>query len=192
MPFLLRETNTALRVVILGAYVIAVVFCGAGIWLVYLGASGASEMSVFGAQLKSTSVGVASLFLGAIIVVLLIRRSLQTMETAIQRETPSETDRDTMPDVWPSTKTRKALGQKLATLSIIQWTIIQTVEQMEGQGIHHVAEACHAESSSHFFHRLRSLEADGLVVIHKGNVHLSREVKQALGRRHLTDLRPPN
>jgi hypothetical protein len=185
MPALVRETNTALRMVILGAYSIAVVFCGAGIWLVYLGATGGSEISLFGAHLKSSSVGVASLFLGAVTVVVLVRRSLGTLDIAIKGETPSER-RELPGDVWPATTSRKALEAKLWSLSETQWKIIAAVEQRDGQPVHHIS-AVHRPSD--LYHRLRSLEADRLVTIHHGNVHLSREVKEALGRRRLVDLR---
>ncbi len=43
MTQLIRETASAFRGIILGAYVVALAFCGAGIWLVYLGATPCSR-----------------------------------------------------------------------------------------------------------------------------------------------------
>lgn len=108
---------------------------------------------------------------------------------AMKRRTSAEDDKERS-DGWPSATTRKALAQKLTGLSLIQWSLIQAVELMEGQGVHRVVEVCHgAVGPSEAFHRLRSLEVDRLVVIHGGNVHLSPEVKKTLGRRKLADLR---
>lgn len=113
---------------------------------------------------------------------------------AMKRRTPSEesseSDAKKLADGWPTTRTRTALAQKLARLSVTQWSLIRAVEQMEGEGVHRVVEACHGDvGPSDAFHRLRSLETDHLVVFFGGNVRLSPEVKGTLGREKLTDLR---
>lgn len=84
MAQLIRETGSALRAIVLGAYIVALAFCGAGIWLVYLGATGSTEFTFFGQSFVSTNVGITALFLGAPTVVLFIRRSLLTSRRLAQ------------------------------------------------------------------------------------------------------------
>lgn len=189
MAKLVRETSEALRVIVAGAYVVALVFCGAGIWLVYLGTAGASEMSFFGAHLKSTNAGISALFLGACTVVLLIRSSLRTLYTAVRTESPDKAGDSVPAGAWPATKTFVALKQKVYVLSEEQWQILQAVAQLEGATMHSL-EARFGMGSSVFNHRVRSLALDELITFGNGNVYLSPTLKKALGKRQLRDLRP--
>lgn len=86
MPEISREASAILRMVIIGAYVIGVIFTLAGIWLVYLGATGGTEFTFFGQTFKSENVGVAAVFLGAATIVLLLRRTLSSLDRTIKVE----------------------------------------------------------------------------------------------------------
>jgi len=90
MAKLLRAASGTLRITILGAFVTSIAFVGAGVWLVYLGASGTTNFSFFGQTFASTNVGIAALFLGAVSVVLLLRRSLGSFDKVIHYEAETE------------------------------------------------------------------------------------------------------
>ena len=51
-----------------------------GIWLVFLGTTANTEMSLFGSQFKSQNVGVVGIFCGAVVVVLNVRRTMSALE----------------------------------------------------------------------------------------------------------------
>ena len=109
------------------------------------------------------------------------------------RDVQSDAGGATLNGIWPTSKSQNALIQKVLGLSRTQWKLVLAVEQMEGQGLHHVARACDNDiRPSEAYHRIRSLELDELVIVHKGDVYISRALKSALDHRKLTDLRPPN
>jgi len=85
MAKLVKETSATFRMVIIGAFALSFVFCVAGIWLVYLGATGSTEFTFFGLSFKSSNVGIAALFLGAASVVLLLRRNLEAWTSLFTR-----------------------------------------------------------------------------------------------------------
>ena len=77
-----RATSPVLTLVILGGFVSGIIMAGLGIWLVYLGATGVTEFSFFGQTFKSANVGIAAIFLGAAVIVLLVRRALSSLDQA--------------------------------------------------------------------------------------------------------------
>jgi uncharacterized membrane protein len=60
--------------------VLAIALIGGGVWLVYLGAKGTTEMSIFGNTLKTQNVGVTGLFAGVVLGVVGIQRTLKALE----------------------------------------------------------------------------------------------------------------
>jgi hypothetical protein len=60
-----------------------VLFGAMGVYLVFLGATGDSRFSLFGQEFQSGNAGVASIFIGAVLIVLSLRRILATFEKAI-------------------------------------------------------------------------------------------------------------
>lgn len=70
---------------ILGAFA-GIVFAAFGVWLVIGGGeTGASTVRLFGQTIETTSVGIAAIFIGAVTVVVTLRRVLKTMDTAIRK-----------------------------------------------------------------------------------------------------------
>lgn len=81
---LIRQRSAVLRMVVGGAYALAVAMIVAGVWLYDLGASGTSEFVFFGQTFKSANGGIAAIFLGAATAVLLIRRALTTLDRSVR------------------------------------------------------------------------------------------------------------
>lgn len=88
MPSLIRGSTPILCLVFIGAYVVGFGLAALGIVLVYLGSTGSTQFSFFGQSFSSTNVGIPAVFLGAATVVLLIRRALKSVDTAIMGEAP--------------------------------------------------------------------------------------------------------
>ena len=188
MARLIKETSSALRIVIIGAFFLTFLFCVAGIWLVYLGASGSTEFTFFGQAFKSTNVGVAALFLGAASVVLLLRRTLKTLDIAVNAESPAQSSR--VPSgYWPRSQTRKSLEARINALSDNQWSVVLAIAQQEGISSHRLCELFGGYSI--FYDRLERLENEQLITIHKDNVYLASRVKQLLRGQDIRQIRGP-
>jgi hypothetical protein len=67
-----------LALTITGAIVLMVV--GAGVALVWVGATGHTELTLFGNTFKSETVGAVGIFCGAVIVILNVRRVMKSLE----------------------------------------------------------------------------------------------------------------
>jgi hypothetical protein len=63
-----------------------IIFAGLGVWLV-VGASesGTTSISLFGQEVETTSVGVACIFIGAVTVIVTIRRVLKSLDIVLRR-----------------------------------------------------------------------------------------------------------
>jgi hypothetical protein len=83
MTRLINASGSILRIVVIGSLCAGLLISALGLWLVYLGATGATEFSFFGQTLKSLNVGVPALFIGAVTIVLLLRRSLKSLDQAV-------------------------------------------------------------------------------------------------------------
>jgi hypothetical protein len=66
--------------IVVGVMLLAGIFGCLGVTLVYLGAKGDTELNLFGQSMHTADVGVASIFIGAVIVVLVIRRVIKAAE----------------------------------------------------------------------------------------------------------------
>jgi hypothetical protein len=83
--------------IVIGTMVLGGLFGAFGIVLVYLGAKGNSHIQLFGQSLETADVGVASIFIGAVTVILVLRALLRNAELALNSGTtaePLETGRD--------------------------------------------------------------------------------------------------
>lgn len=69
-----------LRLLIFVLLVIGVALIASGVFLVYLGAHGDTEIVLFGNTFKSQNVGVVGIFCGAVMAILSTRRVLLTIE----------------------------------------------------------------------------------------------------------------
>ena len=190
MAQLIRATSTILRMVIIGAFMLATVFVGAGIWLVYLGATGDTKFTFFGQTFSSTNVGIAALFLGAVTVVLLLWRSLSTLDNVVRTESMSDTKPRQRVKAWPTVKNETSMRRAVKALSDTQWAILEAVGTSDGILSHSLFEKLKGlvgPSESYF--RLRGLIEDELVVNDDDKVHLSEDVRRLLKGRALRELR---
>lgn len=188
MAKLIAATSTTLKIVIIGAYVFGVVFCLAGVWLVYLGAIGDTQFSFFGQTFKSSNVGIAALFIGGVAVVLLLRRSLGTLEGAIRAETPKHTHDKAPLQHWPNKKTLATLRTKIKTLSDTQWIILNAVAERNGVAAWTLAEQLKVGPSI-FYHRVNTLEQEELLILDDKKLYLASAVIAVAKGKSLADLR---
>src|SRR5579863_981737 len=66
--------------VAIGIMFLGGIFGSLGVILVYLGAKGDTHIKLFGQSVETASVGVASIFMGAVTVVLVLRRLLKSAD----------------------------------------------------------------------------------------------------------------
>src|SRR5689334_7701109 len=75
----------AIGVIILGG-----IFGALGVVLVYLGATGDTHLKLFGQSVETASVGVASIFIGAVTVIVVLKWLLKSAEELSRRPTTKE------------------------------------------------------------------------------------------------------
>jgi hypothetical protein len=80
----LREAKGLFYLIIAGVMTVSVAFIIAGLGLVYLGATGSTVITIFGQQIASQNVGVVSIGLGAVSLLVLIRRAMQHIQEILQ------------------------------------------------------------------------------------------------------------
>ena len=76
------HTHGIMLVVSIGVIIAGMAMAGIGAYLVYLGSTGSSEFQFFGQQFKSSNIGVAAIFIGAAMIVLVLRRLLKSVDLA--------------------------------------------------------------------------------------------------------------
>jgi hypothetical protein len=69
-----------LLVIAVGAMLFGAVIAGMGIILVYLGSTGRTDIHFFGQSFHSANVGIAAIFLGATVVVLVLTKLLKRVQ----------------------------------------------------------------------------------------------------------------
>jgi hypothetical protein len=60
--------------------VIALLICLLGIWLIYLKSSGQTHFKLFSQEFRSDNVGIAAIFIGAVVLVIALRRTFRALE----------------------------------------------------------------------------------------------------------------
>ena len=84
-----QHVSPILKIMTWCGFIVGVVFGLLGIWLIYLGATGETAFSFFGQTFKSANVGIAAIFLGAAVIVLMMRYVLRTVQhTVAHRNNP--------------------------------------------------------------------------------------------------------
>lgn len=124
-------TTPLLTIIIVGAFTVGLVFAVMGILLVILGASGDTDFSFFGQTMKTSNVGIVAICIGATTTILLLRRTIKTIEMLIGRQTSGHDEsgvKKTL-NVWPFERTPESLTKKLMELSETQRKIIMIVSQ---------------------------------------------------------------
>jgi len=140
-------------------------------------------------RLSQQMPGLRPLFLGAATVVLLLRRSLGTLDSAIRAEAPLVANDTTSSGYWPSKKTAASLEKKIRALSNTQWSILRGIAETEGVHSWTLAERG-GMGPSMFHHRLRGLVDDELFSEdNRKALYLHSSVTKLLKRRSLQELR---
>jgi uncharacterized membrane protein YjfL (UPF0719 family) len=77
----LREGKRLLVLTSIATLAISIVIVVAGCVLVYLGATGHTELELFGTKVSTASVGVVGIVCGTVVPILNTRRTLKSLET---------------------------------------------------------------------------------------------------------------
>jgi hypothetical protein len=89
MARLVTEARPILWVAILGGFISGVGLAVLGGVLVYIGSSGETQFEFFGQSFQSTNIGIASIFIGGTLIVLLVRRTLSSLDRAVAQDASS-------------------------------------------------------------------------------------------------------
>lgn len=81
----IKGTTSLLKITIVGAFLVGLLLSVFGVLLVYLGATGDTKLDFFGQKIESTNIGIAAIFIGAALIILLVRRSLKSLDTIADR-----------------------------------------------------------------------------------------------------------
>jgi len=84
-----KRSNILLIVITICVSLVGVFLSGLGVVLVYLGATGNSDVNLFGNELSSESVGVTSVFIGAVVIILILKRILSSHDAVVSKFFPS-------------------------------------------------------------------------------------------------------
>ncbi|MHA2938956.1 hypothetical protein ACXJY6_11770 [Vibrio sp. RC27] len=153
MTVILEKATPLLKIIIYGAFFIGISFALIGVWLVYLGSTGLTELNLLGQSFESVNVGIGAVFIGGVVVSLTLRRAFQTIESGMNHaanEVQAKVAR----------KQQQLSGKQLEFLIMI-------AEKGEGG-----AYACHLEeenkiglSREDIVYRARDLESHGYISI---------------------------
>jgi hypothetical protein len=102
MPQLINASKTLFFCVVGGAFACGLALACLGVVLIRFGSNGATEFSFFGQSFKSGNVGIAAIFIGGATIVLLIRRTLKSLDHVVRSESepsnyPPNDDDDDQP-----------------------------------------------------------------------------------------------
>ena len=88
-----KKPEPILVIALIGGFLSGLFLAILGAFLFSKGATGDTEIEVFGQSLRSTNVGIAAIFIGAAVIVLVVTRVLKVLETKPDVERPSESKR---------------------------------------------------------------------------------------------------
>src|SRR4030095_1003839 len=75
----LRAVSPLLHNIVIGAFVVCVIFIGGGVLFLYLGATGPTKVTIFKQSIEASDVGIVSVFLGAVVLVVVITGVLRVL-----------------------------------------------------------------------------------------------------------------
>jgi membrane protein implicated in regulation of membrane protease activity len=96
MAILIKAASPIWRLIIVSSSVLGGILLVGGIVLAILGGSAQTAFTLFGNQFSSTSVGVSLAFIGAVIVVITIRRVLSSVDKITSGKGPSDSSEKLM------------------------------------------------------------------------------------------------
>lgn len=80
MKNILEKTSPLIITIVIGIIIVGLSFGLFGIWLVYLGSTGETEFRLLGQSFKSSNIGIGAIFIGAVIVVMTLKRAFKTID----------------------------------------------------------------------------------------------------------------
>lgn len=84
-----NDTNKKLLFFSILVSVFALVICGLGIWLIYLGSNGETKFEFVGQKFESNNVGITSIFIGSIVLIYTVSKMMKTFEKSSENYTKS-------------------------------------------------------------------------------------------------------
>ncbi len=93
MTTTLEHASPLLKIIVIGALLIGIIFALIGVWLVFLGATGETEFLLFGQHFKSLNVGIAAVFIGGVIAATTLRRAFKTIELGMNHSAATESNK---------------------------------------------------------------------------------------------------
>lgn len=78
-----NDIASLLKIKLVLDFIISLVFVFSGLWLVYYGSPGNTEIQLFGQRITSADAGVTVIFLSAVVLIMVTRRFLKTAEMII-------------------------------------------------------------------------------------------------------------
>jgi hypothetical protein len=88
MSNLLKESKAIFLWIVIGTFLVGISIAILGAFLVVKGATGEADFVFFGQKFHSTSVGIGAFFIGAAMIVLIIRRVLKSLDHTSTAEAP--------------------------------------------------------------------------------------------------------
>jgi hypothetical protein len=79
----IKATRGLLMIIIILGFIFGLAIIAFGAYMTYLGTTGNTEFTFFGQAFKSTNVGIASIFIGAALIVLVSGRVLKTVDKTV-------------------------------------------------------------------------------------------------------------
>ena len=99
MAYFIKENNEVHRqyrktVYSFGIFisVISFLICCLGVWLVYLKNIGKTEFTLFGQQIKTDSVGIGAIFIGAVVLIISLRKVFKSLDHGLKNQTKTNQD----------------------------------------------------------------------------------------------------
>lgn len=83
MAAIIKAGRPIFMTIIIGGFLTGLGFAICGAYLVYRGSTGVTELFLFGQTFKSTNVGIAAIFVSVVMIVMLVRRTLGTVDRIV-------------------------------------------------------------------------------------------------------------
>lgn len=141
-----RQLASLLKTTLVLTFISGLAICGLGGWFVYLGTAGETSFTLLGQVFKSSSVGLAAIFIGGVLIALTVRRGLKAIEqvtTRTARPTESLSPNPTVRNEGgekridgPSIDSLDALERIVSRLSRTQKDILALTLKFGDDGIH--------------------------------------------------------
>ena len=158
-----RQIGFMLILALVIGLIAGIALAGLGVWLVALGATGNTEVELLGQQLNSTNVGLSAIFIGAVTLLFVVRRTLASRFAALASEKPNSAP--SAPVSTVPTVSADDVIERIRTLSDDQARLFKAIfSSRNGLNVTDVLDRI-AISRAEAVYRARDLRERGLVEI---------------------------